>query len=66
VACPMNFVKTKIELATLKSGELLEIWLDDGQPIQNVPGSVRSEGHEVVSVIQEGVFWKVMIRKNIV
>jgi len=66
VACPMNFVKTKIELATLKSGELLEIWLDDGQPIQNVPGSVRNEGHEVVSVIQEGVFWKVMIRKNIV
>ena len=62
----MNFVKTKIELATLKSGELLEIWLDDGQPIQNVPGSVRNEGHEVVSVIQEGVFWKVMIRKNIV
>jgi len=66
VACPMNFVKTKIELATLKSGELLEIWLDDGQPIQNVPGSVRNEGHEVVSVIPEGVFWKVMIRKNIV
>jgi len=66
VACPMNFVKTKIELATLKSGELLEIWLDDGQPIQNVPGSVRNEGHEVVSVIQEGIFWKVIIRKNIV
>jgi sulfite reductase (ferredoxin) len=64
VACPMNFVKTKIELATLKSGELLEIWLDDGQPIQNVPGSVRNEGHEVVSVIQEDIFWKVLIRKK--
>jgi len=64
VACPMNFVKTKIELATLKSGELLEIWLDDGQPIQNVPGSVRNEGHEVISAIPEGVFWKVMIKKK--
>jgi len=64
VACPMNFVKTKIELSSLKSGDLLEIWLDDGQPIQNVPGSVRNEGHEVVSVAQDGIFWKVLIKKN--
>jgi len=63
VACPMNFVKTKIELATLKSGELLEIWLDDGQPIQNVPGSVRNEGHEIVSLTQIEDYWKVIIKK---
>ena len=64
VACPMNFVKTKIELATLKSGSLLEIWLDDGQPIQNVPGSVRNEGHEIVSVNQVQDYWKVLIKKK--
>ncbi|HJV76983.1 MAG TPA: sulfurtransferase TusA family protein, partial [Paludibacter sp.] len=63
VACPMNFVKTKIELSTLKSGELLEIWLDDGQPIQNVPGSVRNEGHEVISATQVEDYWKVLIKK---
>jgi sulfite reductase (ferredoxin) len=64
VPCPLNFVKTKIELATLKSGDLLEVWLDDGQPIQNVPGSVRNEGHEIKSTIQEGDFWKVLIKKS--
>jgi len=64
VACPMNFVKTKIELSSLKSGDLLEVWLDDGQPIQNVPGSVRNEGHEVLSVIQVEDFWKVLIQKH--
>ena len=64
VACPMNFVKTKIELATLNAGALLEIWLDDGQPIQNVPGSVRNEGHEIVSVTQEQDYWKVLIKKK--
>jgi len=63
VACPMNFVKTKIELSTLKSGDLLEIWLDDGQPIQNVPGSVRNEGHEVVSAVQKDEYWVVLIKK---
>jgi len=64
VACPMNFVKTKIELAGLKSGDLLEVWLDDGQPIQNVPGSVRNEGHEIVSATQVENFWKVLIKKH--
>ncbi len=64
VPCPMNFVKTKIELSTLQSGQLLEILLDDGQPIQNVPGSVRQEGHEVLSTEKTGDYWKVLIRKK--
>lgn len=64
VACSMNFVKIKIELSSLRSADLSEIWLDDGQPVQNVPGSVRNEGHEVISVIQEAIFWQVLIRKN--
>ena len=65
VACPMNFVKTKLALAVMKSGELLEVWLDDGQPIENVPGSVRLEGHQVLeqTPTAEG-YWKVLIKKK--
>lgn len=64
VACPMNFVKTKVELSSMQSGQLLEILLDDGQPIQNVPGSVRQEGHEVLSTEKVDNYWKVLIRKK--
>jgi len=64
VACPMNFVKTKIELSSMKSGELLEILLDDGAPIKNVPGSVRNEGHLVLEEIKNKDFWSVLIRKQ--
>ncbi|MDR1865802.1 MAG: sulfurtransferase TusA family protein [Bacteroidales bacterium] len=64
VLCPMNFVQTKILLAAMKFGEDLEIWLDDGQPIANVPGSVRGEGHEVLEQIRTGEYWKVVIRKR--
>lgn len=64
VACPMNFVKTKIQLSTMQSGQLLEILLDDGQPIQNVPGSVRQEGHEVLSTEKVDNYWKVLIKKK--
>jgi len=49
VACPLNFVKTKIELSKLKPGDILEIRLDDGAPIENVPGSVQAEGHKIIA-----------------
>lgn len=64
VACPMNFVQTKILLSTMKSGEILEILLDDGQPIANVPGSVKSEGHNVLSQTSVNDYWQVVIRKK--
>ncbi len=64
VACPMNFVKTKIELATLKSGDLLEILLDDGEPIENVPGSITGEGHKVLDQKKVEDYWMVTIEKK--
>lgn len=64
VGCPMNFVKTKLALATISEGSLLEIWLDDGAPIENVPGSIRNEGHEIVSAVQVKDYWVVRIRKQ--
>ena len=64
VACPMNFVKTKIALSPMQSGQVLEILLDDGQPIQNVPGSVRQEGHTVLATEKIDNYWRVLIRKR--
>lgn len=64
VACPLNFVKTKVELSKLKPGEILEIWLDDGAPIENVPGSVKAEGHKVISQTKAGDYWSVVIEKK--
>ncbi len=63
VACPMNFVRTKIELSSMKSGELLEILLDDGNPIKNVPGSVRNEGHQILDQKRNEDWWTVLIQK---
>ncbi|GHT64349.1 hypothetical protein AGMMS50239_21890 [Bacteroidia bacterium] len=64
VACPMNFVQTKIQLSTMQSGDELEIFLDDGQPINNVPGSVRGEGHTILKQTQTGDYWQVVIKKK--
>jgi tRNA 2-thiouridine synthesizing protein A len=64
VACPMNFVKTKAALASLAAGELLEVILDEGDAILNVPRSVKEEGHQVVKVENLGETFRVVIRKG--
>ncbi len=63
VGCPMNFVKTKLVLATMQSSEHLKILLDDGEPIQNVPNSVQLEGHKVLSKTKVDAYWEVLIQK---
>lgn len=64
VMCPMNFVKTKIALTPMQSGQILEILLNDGAPIENVPGSVKNEGHTILSTEKVENYWKVLIKKK--
>jgi TusA-related sulfurtransferase len=47
VACPMNWVKTKLALERLQPGDELSVRLDAGEPIESVPRSAREDGHDV-------------------
>jgi len=49
VMCPLNYVKTKLKLEMMDDGERLEVWLDAGDPIKNVPMSLRNDGHKVIA-----------------
>jgi sulfite reductase (ferredoxin) len=53
-----------MDLSQMKSDETLEILLDDGAPIDNVPRSVASEGHVIEAQTREGAVWRVRIRKK--
>lgn len=50
VVCPVTFVKAKVALEEIKNGQTLEIKLNDGEPIQNVPRSLKNEKHKVLGV----------------
>ena len=54
VTCPITFVKTKVALEELDDGDILSVRLNDGEPVQNVPRSVKEEGHEVLSLTENG------------
>jgi sulfite reductase (ferredoxin) len=48
VACPLNYVKTKLKLEMMDAGQRLEVWLDAGEPIKNVPLSLKNDGHKLL------------------
>ena len=61
--CPMNFVKTKLKLEDMDVGQVLEVTLDSGEPIQNVPKSIKDEGHKIVEVKKEDGHFRLKIQK---
>jgi len=64
VACPMNFVKTKIKLSMLPIGAQLDVILDDGEPIENVPLSLEEQGQRVHAKEKiSDTRWKIRVEK---
>ncbi len=54
VVCPLTFVKAKVALEELNEGQILSIRMNDGEPVQNVPRSVKEEGHQILKLIDNG------------
>ncbi len=50
VVCPVTFVKAKVALEELDDGDILEVRLNDGEPLQNVPRSIKEEGHKILKL----------------
>jgi TusA-related sulfurtransferase len=61
--CPINFVRTKMKLEQMATGELLEVWLDPGEPIEQVPDSLKMAGYQVEEIIDNKEFFTLKIRK---
>lgn len=61
--CPINFVRTKLRLDQMPSGSLLEVWLDPGEPIEQVPDSLAMEGYGVEQIEDRSGFFAVRVRR---
>ncbi|MEE1180995.1 MAG: sulfurtransferase TusA family protein [Treponema sp.] len=49
--CPLTFVKAKVSLDELEIGQVLAVRMNDGEPVQNVPRSMKDEGQQVLKLI---------------
>lgn len=63
VPCPLNFVRTKLKLEQMSEGQLLEVSLDSGEPIEQVPPSLQTEGYTVEEIIDQSDFFLLRVRK---
>ena len=60
----MTFVKIKLKLAQIAEGDILEVLLTEGEPLDNVPRSAMEQGYKVLSTEKvEGTTYKVTIQK---
>ena len=60
--CPINFVRTKLRLEQMAPGELLEVWLDPGEPVEQVPDSLAMEGYAIEQVNDCTGFFALQVR----
>lgn len=64
-ACPMTFVKTKLALEQLEAGQILEVLLNSGEAVKNVPRSLRNEGHKVAALEkQDDGSYRMLVEKE--
>ena len=54
VVCPTTFVKAKVALEELDEGQILQVHLNGGEPAENVPRSIKEEGHEILQFDDNG------------
>ncbi len=63
--CPYTFVKTKLAIETMEGGQVLKILTDHQPAVENVPKSLKSEGHEVIEVEKiNDTEWQLIVRKK--
>ena len=54
VVCPVTFVKAKVALEELDDGQILAVRMNNGEPVQNVPRSIKEEGHQILKLEDNG------------
>lgn len=64
VTCPTNFVKAKLALEMVDTGEVIEFLLDDGEPVKNVPRSLKGEGHKLIGLKETDGYYILTLEKG--
>jgi TusA-related sulfurtransferase len=65
--CPLTFVKTKLLLETMAAGEIACIRLGAGEPLDNLPRTLRDQGHSVLELSREspdGETYQLLVKKG--
>lgn len=64
IPCPQNTAKALMKLSGMMQGEILKVIVDDGEPSENVPASLKEEDNfEIVTMHQDAdTSWHIYIK----
>ena len=65
--CPLTFVRAKLLLEQMAAGEVACIRLSEGEPLDNLPRTLRDQGHSVLELRPEtagGAIYRLTVRKG--
>jgi TusA-related sulfurtransferase len=65
--CPLTFVRAKLLLEKMAAGEVACIRLSEGEPLDNLPRTLRDQGHSVLELQAEesgGAIYRLLVRKG--
>jgi TusA-related sulfurtransferase len=62
--CPINFVRTKLKLQQMSPEQLLEVWLDPGEPIAQVPDSLVMAGYPIAQIVDRDGYFALQVRRG--
>ncbi|NJN61809.1 MAG: sulfurtransferase TusA family protein [Coleofasciculaceae cyanobacterium RL_1_1] len=60
--CPLNFVRAKLRLQQMRSGEFLELWIDSGEPVEQVPDSLTMAGYAIEALFEQADYFVLRVR----
>jgi TusA-related sulfurtransferase len=63
VTCPTNFVKAKLALELADPGEIFQFLLDEGEPVKNVPRSLKAEGQKLLGLEEKEACYVLTVEK---
>ena len=64
ISCPTNFVKAKLALEMIDTGETVRFLIDDGEPVKNVPRSLKAEGHKLLGMQEVEGHYELTLEKG--
>jgi TusA-related sulfurtransferase len=65
VPCPLNLVKAKLAIEKVAVGDILEIEVDNGEPIQNLPVSLGRQGQEILETTEQQGYFCLKVRRRL-
>ena len=61
--CPLPIIKTAARIKEITVGEILKVLADDEQILEDLPAWCKSNGHDLLDVIEEDEEFQLYVKK---